>query len=85
MIMCGIRESNRVNKSILTTSCENAMASCSNVNCVRDYVRDNFNNRRYKFCPNRMNMLVTAGDWAKWAYGFEYVSGKYDCMAYCVP
>ena len=86
MIMCGVREQTIVNDSILATSCQNAFNNCSNLECVRDYIRDNFDNRRHKFCPNRMNLLVTSGDWAKYAFGVKYASvNPYECIAYCTP
>ena len=79
--MCGEHDrSNKVNYSILATSCSNALENCSSATnsafCVRDYVVDAFHDRLYKFCPNEMNLLVTAGDWASYAYGLEYYSSS---------
>merc|ERR1712136_306084 len=84
---CGYHDgSNQVNSSVLSTSCSNALRNCYSASCVRDYVKGAFDDRIYKFCPNNMNLLVTAESWASWAYGLAYyTSSTYDCVAYCVP
>ena len=89
--MCGKRDSNvgKVDKSILTTSCSNAMKNCSSDNCIKDYVKDAFENRLYKFCNSGFNVMITPHNWGSFAYGLEYVRGlaanekSYYCIAYC--
>ena len=86
-VICGDQDgSNKVNYSTLTTSCSNAMRKCSTAECIRAYVQGAFDERIYKFCPNQMNLMVTAKIWASSGYGIEHHSGDpYDCIAYCVP
>ena len=84
--MCGPLDGNVVNYSTLANSCRNALNNCFTADCVRDDVSNAFYGGRYKFCPNRMNLYVTSGSWAAWAYGLEYFSGNtFDCIAYCTP
>ena len=89
IIMCGEKSSN-VDKSILTTSCSNAMKNCSSAGCIRNYVKEAFENRLYKACDSKyMDIMITPHKWGSFAYGLEYVNGvaangkKYDCIAYC--
>ena len=84
--MCGYKDVNHpVDQSILSTSCSKAIDQCTSVSCVRDYVRDAFQDRLYKFCYNdRMNLMVTSGSWSYSAYGHASYSGyPYTCIAYC--
>ena len=89
IIMCGSKDG-KVDKSILTTSCSNAMKNCSSVGCIRDYVRDAFDSRLYKACDSTyMDIMITPHYSGWFAYGLEYVNGvaangkTYDCIAYC--
>ena len=94
--MCAETNSNveKVDKSILTTSCSNAMKNCSSDDCIKDYVRDAFANRLYKACDSKyMDIMITPHEWGgyhdSYAYGLEYVKGvaanekSYYCLAYC--
>ena len=84
--MCGYPDYyESVDESILSTSCSKAMQQCSSSSCVRNYVRDAFQDRLYKFCKSdRMNLLVTAGSWTYSAYGHgSYYGNPYACIAYC--
>ena len=92
IIMCAETNSNveKVDKSILTTSCSNAMKNCSSDDCIRDYVNDAFTNRLYKACHSKhMGIMITPHYWGSFAYGLEYVKGvaangkSYNCIAYC--
>ena len=84
--MCANQDGNKVNRSILSTACLNAYNRCTYASCMRDYIRDAYYDRLYKFCPHGMNLLVTPQNWASWAYGLEYVkNGDYYCIAYCTP
>ena len=90
-IMCAKKDSKdgKVDKSILATSCSNAMKNCSSDNCIREYVKDAFRNRLYKFCNSDFNVMITPHNWGSFAYGLEYVRGlaanekSYYCIAYC--
>ena len=101
IIMCGKRNSKveKVDKSILTTSCSNAMKKCSSARswiidmprCIKDYVEDAFDDGRYKFCDSSyMNIMITPHHWGSYANGLEYVNGvaanekSYACIAYCI-
>ena len=89
--MCGERNSKvgKVDESILTTSCSNAMKNCSSAMCLKNYVRDAFDNRLYGFCDsNLMNIMITPHEWGSYTYGLEYVNvvaneKSYTCIAYC--
>ena len=91
IIMCAERDSDagKVDKSILTTSCTNAMKNCSSAECIKDYVTDAFNDRLYRFCDsNTMNVMITPHKWGSYASGLEYVNvtdneKSYACIAYC--
>ena len=84
--MCGPREGYIVVADLLSNACRKAMRNCSTADCVRDDVSNAFYGGYYKFCPNRMNLLVTSGWWAAWAYGEVYYTGiPFDCIAYCTP
>ena len=91
LIMCGGRDSKirKVDKSILTTSCSNAMKNCSSDECIKEYVSDAFDNRLYKFCDSNMDVMITPHKWGSFAHGLEYVKGvaangkSYSCIAYC--
>ena len=83
--MCGIDDHDIVSESILSKSCTNAYNKCGpSVDCMRDYIRDAFEDRLYRFCPNRMNLIVTP-QYMAWHGWIKYAqAGGYYCAAYCV-
>ena len=86
--MCGNEDGSgvAVDQSILYDSCIHASNQCSSAACIRDYVRDAFDDRVYKFCPHSKNIMVTAESWNSWAYGLKYkYVPPYNCIAYCTP
>ena len=64
--MCGERNSKvgKVDESILTTSCSNAMKNCSSAMCLKNYVRDAFDNRLYGFCDSNLMNIMNHNLWS---------------------
>ena len=86
-IMCGRRDTNnKIDSAIFKTSCSKAVESCGTATCAREYMKDAFKDRLYKFCGSDMNFIVTPHFWSAWAYSpslAKHTSGGYHCVAFC--